>query len=120
MTMAASAFFIENPSDAHIVNAIKAVSPKKGATAYGLFAYKPIKVLPMKINIAVIVSVEAKSSPAVANILGLNINKYDIVKKVVKPANNSVFKFVLFSFSLNTLSNKFIIINSQVLLLFFR
>ena len=68
----ASTVFIEKPKASTIVYATNAVSPKNGATAYGLLAIKAIRILPIKAISAVTVKVDPNSNPAFSNILGLN------------------------------------------------
>ena len=48
------------------------------------------------------------SIPALASMVGLTKMMYAMVKKVVNPANTSVFTVVLFCVSLNWRSNQFI------------
>ena len=110
ITYAANTVFISNPSIGTIVYATKAVSPRKGAVAYGLFAYNAIKIQQMKITNEVIVIDAPKFNPADSSNLGPRMNKYDIVKKVVIPAAISVDIFVFSSFNLKIFSIIFIVV----------
>ena len=58
---------------------------------------------------AVAVNNASLSIPVVDNILGFTIRIYDIVRKVIRPARNSLRMVVLFSESLNVFSSKFFI-----------
>lgn len=105
MKTAVSAICHEYPNPNTTEKAKNVFSPIPGAAAMGRRAMRDMHNVPTKLAIAVAVNSAERSMPASLRILGLTISMYDIVRKVMIPANISVRTFVLFSFSLKSFSN---------------
>ncbi|MPN32744.1 hypothetical protein SDC9_180224 [bioreactor metagenome] len=104
MKTMASACCQVKPIRKTMVKVKKAFSPMPGAWAKGTLATRPIIRVPMTAARIVAMNTAFLSIPARERMLGLTNMMYAMVRKVVSPANNSVFTSVLFSRSLKKCS----------------